>query len=220
MIRAFIISIPDHPISQAATRVCIQSINSTASDLTAEIAPAVTPATMSECKWTWPLRKKHICPLTGLLLSAYKTADINKRIACAQSHYMLWKKCIEINEPILILEHDALFVKKFSYNDFDGGAMSINSPINATFNSKGYDQALLPGINPVPWVTDVNIPQGLPGNSAYVIKPWAAQQLIDAQDSIGWWPNDAIMCRQLFDWLRAVKPYYTRVQGLASTTVN
>ena len=72
MIRAFIISIPDHPISQAATRVCIQSINSTASDLTAEIAPAVTPATMSECKWTWPLRKKHICPLTGLLLSAYK----------------------------------------------------------------------------------------------------------------------------------------------------
>ena len=74
MIRAFIISIPDHPISQAATRVCIQSINSTASDLTAEIAPAVTPATMSECKWTWPLRKKHICPLTGLLLSAYKTA--------------------------------------------------------------------------------------------------------------------------------------------------
>jgi hypothetical protein len=53
-----------------------------------------------------------------------------------------------------------------------------------------------------------------------VIKPWAAQQLIDAQDSIGWWPNDAIMCRQLFDWLRVVKPYYTRVQGLASTTVN
>jgi hypothetical protein len=78
----------------------------------------------------------------------------------------------------------------------------------------------MPGVNPVPWVTDRIIPQGLPGNSAYVIKPWAAQQLIDAQHSIGWWPNDAIMCRQLFDWLRVVKPYYTRVQGLASTTVN
>ena len=28
---------------------------------------------------------------TGLLLSAYKTYDNNKRIAAAQSHYMLWQ---------------------------------------------------------------------------------------------------------------------------------
>lgn len=30
--------------------------------------------------------------------------------ACFASHYLLWKKCIELNEPILILEHDAIFV--------------------------------------------------------------------------------------------------------------
>ena len=220
MIRAFIISIPDHPVSQAATRVCIQSIYSTASDLTAEIAPAVTPATMFDCNWTWPLLKKHICPITGLLLSAYKNIDINKRIACAQSHYMLWKKCIELDEPIMILEHDALFVKQFIYNDFDGGAMSINSPINATFNSKGYDQALVNGINEIPWITDASIPQGLPGNSAYLIKPWAAQELIHKQNEIGWWPNDAIMCKQLFPWLRAFKPYLTVTQNIPSTTVH
>lgn len=219
-INAFIITLIDNPESVAAANKCIDSAHQLGENLTIEPFPAVTPATMYECKWTWPLRKKHICPITGLLLSAYKNADINKRIACAQSHYMLWKKCIELNEPILILEHDALFVKEFSYNDFDGGAMSINSPIDATFNSKEYDAALIDGINEVPYVADMSTPQGLPGHSAYIIKPWAAQEVIDKQDQIGWWPNDAIMCRQLFPWLRVCKPYYTVVQNTKSSTVN
>ena len=30
-------------------------------------------------------------------------------IACAKSHFYLWKKCIELNETILILEDDAMF---------------------------------------------------------------------------------------------------------------
>jgi hypothetical protein len=219
-LNAFVITLLDNEDSVASANACITSIQQTNSALSTEIVSAITPNTMFECKWTWPLRKKHICPITGLLLSAYKNADINKRIACAQSHYMLWKKCIELNEPIMILEHDALFVKKFSYNDFDGGAMSINSPINATFNSKEYDAALIDGINEVPYVTDVSTPQGLPGHSAYVIKPWAAEEIINKQDEIGWWPNDAIMCRQLFPWLRVCKPYYTVVQNTKSSTVN
>jgi len=220
MLPAFVIAIPDHQTSQDAADVCITSIHTTGSALAPIKWPAVTPDTLEACEWRWPAKKKIACAYTGLMLTAYKNRDVQARIACAQSHYQLWQQCVDMDEIICILEHDAVFTHRFDMADFEGGAMALNDPAGATFRAQEYDQALMPGVNAVPWITDRIIPQGLPGNSAYVIKPWAAQQLIDAQDSIGWWPNDAIMCRQLFDWLRVIKPYYTCVQGLASTTVN
>ena len=45
-----------------------------------------------------------------------------------------------------------------------------------------------------------------------------AQKIIEKQDRIGWWPNDAIMCRQLCEWLYVFKPYFTKTQGIKSTT--
>ena len=173
---------------------------------------------MWKVDWKWPYTKKITCPRTNLILKAYKTYDMTKRIAAAGSHYNLWKKCVELNQPIMILEHDAFFIKKFKPFDFEGGAISINDPDHATFNSKLYNSIEEIGEQEVPWVTDKNVPQGLPGHSAYIIKPWAAKEIIALQDDIGWWPNDAIMCKQLCPWLRVHKPYYTKVQGIKSTT--
>jgi GR25 family glycosyltransferase involved in LPS biosynthesis len=39
-------------------------------------------------------------------------------VACVLSHFALWVKCIELDEPIVVLEHDAIMVKKFI--DFPG----------------------------------------------------------------------------------------------------
>lgn len=220
MLPAFVIAIPGHKASQDAADICITSIRTTGSTLIPTKWPAVTPNTLHACEWRWPTKKKITCAYTGLTLTAYKNRDVRARIACAQSHYQLWQQCVALDQIICILEHDAEFIRKFDLSDFDGGVLALNDPVGATFRAQQYDQALMPGINPVPWVANASIPQGLPGNSAYLIKPWAAQELIDAQDRIGWWPNDAIMCRQLFDWLRVAKPFYTRVQGLVSTTVN
>lgn len=35
-------------------------------------------------------------------------------IACSLSHISLWAKCMELNKPIVILEHDAIMIKKFN----------------------------------------------------------------------------------------------------------
>ena len=154
------------------------------------------------------------------MLTPYKTYDNNKRIAAAQSHYKLWKHCVGINEPIMILEHDAIFTHKFEApsTTLNVGAYSINDPKGATFKSKDYSNKVKEGFNTVPWVAPENIPQGLPGHSAYVITPWAARDIIEKQDSIGWWPNDAIMCKQLCEWLYVYKPFFTKTQGTKSTT--
>ena len=110
---AYIIYIQGHEDSEKFSDRCLRSIIDTESDLTVEKFPAITPENMWKVNYTWPLRKKIKCPKTGLLLSAYKTYDNNKRIAAAQSHYMLWRKCVTENKPIMILEHDAIFTKKF-----------------------------------------------------------------------------------------------------------
>ena len=75
------------------------------------------------------------------------------------------------------------------------------------------------GVQSVPYIDDKDVPQGLAGNSAYVITPKGARKLLDKVDEIGMWPNDALMNRQFFPWMQVVYPYYTEVQkGLKSTT--
>jgi GR25 family glycosyltransferase involved in LPS biosynthesis len=71
---------------------------------------------------------------------------------------------------------------------------------------------------PVPTIDEFNIPQGLAGNSAYIIKPEGAKNLIEASREHGLWPNDALMCKQIIPNMGVTKTYFTRVQGLPSTT--
>ena len=216
--KAFVIAIPDHNDSQLHADKCIQSVKDTNSELDIEKFTAIVPETMWQVDWKWPYSKKKVCPTTGMTLKAYKTYDMSKRIAAAGSHYKLWQKSVELNETIIILEHDAIFTRQFKPFEFEGGAISINNPDHATFNWKLYDKLDNSGEQEVPWVADKTIPQGLPGHSAYIIKPDAAQKICSLQDTIGWWPNDAIMCKQLCTWLRSYKPYFTKVQGIKSTT--
>ena len=46
-----------------------------------------------------------------------KTPITRGEIGCFLSHYKLWQRCIESNEPYLILEDDAIISDKFSYDD-------------------------------------------------------------------------------------------------------
>ena len=73
-------------------------------------------------------------------------------------------------------------------------------------------------MQPIPTVDDYNIPQGLAGNSAYIIKPGGAKKMLDAVKEYGMWPNDALMCKQLIKKMGVTKELYTRVQGLPSST--
>ena len=173
--------------------------------------------------WTWPWIGEQLCFKTGLTMSAYQTVDPNKRVACFMSHYRLWQKCVELDEEILILEHDSLFVKKLPA-DINLGKFNIvgvNDPRGATRKSREYYNNIIHNNNdvqPVPQIDAWNVPQGLAGNSAYIIKPQGAKDLIAKVKEIGAWPNDALMCYQNISNLGVTKTFYTKVQGLPSTT--
>jgi len=175
--------------------------------------------------WNYPWEGKETDLKSGLIKSAYTTADPRKRISCFLSHWYLWHHCMKLDETILILEHDSRLIKKLPADSTFARApydiIGINDPSMATRKSKVYHDMILEReefFQPVPRIDEFNIPQGLAGNSAYVIKPEGAKHMLNLANEYGMWPNDALMCYQLIPKLGVTRNFYTRIQGLRSTT--
>lgn len=223
--KAYIITLTTHPKSTAAAKRCIGSAN-----IPISIFDAVTEEDaeriMREEKimWKYPWKGEQMDFKAGLRKSAYPTTNPLRRVACFLSHYMLWKMCVDKDEPIMILEHDAIFIKPFDETAFmkaECDIISLNDPRGATRRAQDFHEKLQQGhqtIQRVPTIDDLMIPQGLPGNSAYIIKPSGAKKMLNLVKEYGAWPNDALMCKQLIQSIASSKIYYTKVQGTPSTT--
>ena len=103
------------------------------------------------------------------------------------------------------------------------GAIGLNDPRGNTRKGQLFHNiaSAKEGIQVVPNIDTTEeppLPMGIAGNSAYIIRPYAARELLKKVETLGMWPNDAIMCKQLFPWLRVVYPYYTNTQENTSTT--
>jgi GR25 family glycosyltransferase involved in LPS biosynthesis len=63
-------------------------------------------------------------------------------IGCFLSHFYLWKKCIELNEPILILEHDAEIIRNIDWlNELDNSDWDmIHLDPCISYLLEGFDQ--------------------------------------------------------------------------------
>lgn len=225
----FAIVIKDNKISENGYNRLVESSKQVNNEFDILKWNAITPETVDKfmmnagLTWNYPWQGSHHDKTTNLIKSAYTTANPKARIACAASHYCLWSESAFNDTTMLILEHDAMFIEKLDFDPSDTNAniIGINNPIGATrranlFHSK-IQESELP-FQLVPIIDDDKIPQGLAGNSAYILKPNGAKKLLELVDKHGLWPNDAIMCRQLIPKLGVTKKYYTKVQGLQSTT--
>lgn len=238
--KAYIITLKESgkPAPMEAAQRCIKSIKDTGTNLEPIIFEATTPATSPQhmretfgkkVPWTWPMdeHQNGYDIGTGLFKKSYRARDQHRVIACAVSHARLWKLCSESKEPIVVLEQDCLFTKKFNpaeYEGYEWGAIGLNDPRGATRKSSVFYNLVVENgqkVQPVPNIDGFgaeSLPMGLAGNSAYMIKPEASRDLLNRIDNIGLWPNDALMCKQLFRWLKVCYPFFTKVQGTQSTT--
>jgi hypothetical protein len=105
--------------------------------------------------WIDPLNKTHIT---------------HGEVACFLSHYYLWAKCIVLNEPIIILEDDAIVSDRFSIDE-----------IKETFG-KGYNFMYL-GYREMGTSSNIDdtfvVPDYPYWTVGYVLTPLAAQTLIN-----------------------------------------
>ena len=176
-------------------------------------------------RWTWPWEGTELDIRSGIKMTAYAGTNPLARVACFLSHYHLWEKCVQDQDAYLILEHDAVFLKPLMMNTEikDGIAVAINDPRGNTRKAAVYHQMVQDSTGvmcEVPWIdNDRGIAQGLPGNSAYIITPKLAEDLIKATKEYGMWPNDALMCKQLFpNRLFILRDYVTSTIVMPSTT--
>jgi len=229
---AYAITLDENDVSQRGYEQLRASHEAVGNDFMLFKAPAVKPEEVDwrwefyGFKWAWPESGIDYCPITKLRRHAYGGRNPKRRHACFWSHFQLWEICSQSNIPMIILEHDAKFIQKLDLEPLlasEYGVIGLNSPFNATRLPQKYHSVLQASegpIGPCPEIDRWEVPQGIAGASAYLIKPWAAEQIIAKTKEVGAWPNDAIICRQLFDFIGATKTYYTEVQGLPSTTTS
>lgn len=227
--KSWVIAIPGHEYSQSVADRCIES--AARHGVKVEKFSAVTKHTVPQVlaqqglRWSWADMNTNntVCALTGLEQFPYSTKSLDAKMACSLSHYMLWKQCVELDEPVLILEHDAVFVASIPEVEFKG-AIQINDPAGGGYRGKYHSKFMqnrgTVGVHPLTpkRPTNSKIPDGFSGNSAYMIKPWAAHEFIQAFKNYGVWPNDATICLQLFPWLQELYPFVTVVKQDQSTS--
>jgi GR25 family glycosyltransferase involved in LPS biosynthesis len=123
--------------------------------------------------------------------------------SCFYSHFTLWLKCIELNEPIAILEHDTYCKGDIPENFRFSGIVHFSA--ESVFNSfsmyrsirKTYSD-LKVGLHSITlMLTPENTEKCIAGNTAYGITPAAAKILVDNCFKYGWQQNDILMSIKL-----------------------
>ena len=95
-------------------------------------------------------------------------------IGCFYSHYKLWEKCVELDQPIIIFEDDIKFFRNVEISDWGDIlilALGKSSYLQDPWKTYLENPTGMPRI--VPWKN-----AAMPGNQGYAIKPKAAQRLL------------------------------------------
>lgn len=166
---AYIIAIENHRYSQAQLKQSLATIKK--HDWRVEISPAVDGATITEQTWR------------DLKLTMTGDGKISKRPGvqgCFLSHWKLWHKCLELDQQIIILEHDALVQEPWSPVSVDTHLTKLHTVYKDKENH-------LTGL----WGASTH---------AYTLAPEHAKQLIDFSQANGARPTDVLMGSKVLAW--------------------
>lgn len=95
-------------------------------------------------------------------------------IGCFDSHFRLWMKCIELDEPIMIVEDDIVFYRPYIPIDWE----DVLSVAFSHAKKMARYQTYLDSPEGEPRVIHYG-QSSMPGNGAYCIKPHAAKKLVE-----------------------------------------
>lgn len=94
-------------------------------------------------------------------------------LGCFYSHYRLWEKCVELNEPIMIFEDDVVFTRTYHPVNFQDVLILV---LGNPQKSDKY-MPLLTAPQGEPTALDY-YQASLPGTPGYAIQPHAAKKLV------------------------------------------
>lgn len=99
--KKFLIALADLPPSVQSAERCIESAKKCGEDHNLELVPGINKFKAQDFfarhNLTWNMQYAD-------------TTDPHAGMGCFSSHYVLWSRCAELGKPVMVLEHDAVFV--------------------------------------------------------------------------------------------------------------
>lgn len=100
-------------------------------------------------------------------------------IGCFYSHYNLWKRCLELDEPIFIFEDDVIFVRGYHPVEWDEVLMVCTG--KAAYQHPYYSQFYIKPTG-VPAAVELRN-ASMPGAVGYGLTPKGAKKLVEAYET-------------------------------------
>ena len=222
--KTFIIYNSVYEKSKRIAKECLKSFEGFSS-WEPELHDGCTPSTLKEYDEKYNVT-------TGPRTKKYSTDKLSmSKTCCFYSHYEVWLKCIDLDEPIAVVEHDTECIGELNIPDnFD---MNRALGIQLTTDSM---LSLLPHYRKNKMVNEINLtkngkgihdvfyvhPHGkkyFAGGTGYVLTPEACKIIVDWCEKNGWTQNDLLFDDQLID-LQYVHPSpieYVRSKELNSS---
>ena len=206
MPKAYIIAVKKFPLSIEAANRALKSCYD--NDIDAEIFYGIDGLNGHSF-----IEERNIVP--NLIVNKPWSAG---RLGCFASHYLLWEKCISLNEPIIILEHDISILRPWpvdldwqdvlQMDAFKSAEVQIEPAgvSEYTFKLPRLSERL--GYN---WYS-------MDGAHAYAIKPHAAQKLIEATHKDGMLAADD-MISKAYVILEKIIPIIAKLDTLYNTSL-
>ncbi len=136
----------------------------------------------------------------GLSIDNFKVdtrySKLEPAMCCYLSHKELWNKCLELNEIILVLEHDAIFIDKIPDNKYFYGLMNLGKP--------SYGKYMEPTLQTGVFKLFSKPHGGLPGTHAYMINPTGARLLLKKLKTT---TPDLFLNKIDFPWIQEYYPW-------------
>ena len=190
--KTFVIAIKGHPVSESQLQDCLSS--SEKFNWNVEVFWGVNGQTLTEQSW----KDIGVKPLLN------KPTMMKKGTwGCFFSHWTLWNKCIKLDEPIIVLEHDAVIQEIWRPIEIDESMIKLHRYYKQK-NLKYDDDSGL-------WS---------PSTHAYCILPEHAEKLINFAKTVGGYETDRMMGNKVLAVKHLGKPSMVERQDSYSTTEN
>lgn len=147
-------------------------------------------------------------------------------VGCFLSHYLLWRECVELDRPYLILEHDGYFINELPNNILDRFSevlkLDNECPYSKDYEIKVNEVGSIE-ISKYHNTKTKNLDLNETGNYmrgayAYIIKPLAAKKLIFWIDKNGFLPADIQIGDKIVD-IKVIKPTIVRLHPFYNNRV-
>lgn len=166
-----------------------------------ELFKGVEPITLSLFEEKYPLQIKQQSR-AEIFFNVDKKRYTTKK-CCSYNHYRLFQLCIELDQPIAVIEHDSHCVADWTNIDFEEillmnivSAIRQHPTLEVRIKNENIDWGLqdlcLQEMNyrhDPTWNNAIIIP----GTAAYAVTPQGAQKMINVYESVGWEQSDFII---------------------------